>query len=65
MMLFILLFLAKRVRSSEKARFPFLDRLIGPHLGLAIAAGSLLAMAYGTRSVLALEFTQSLFELIP
>lgn len=67
MMLAIFLFLSKLVRAKGKTRFAFLDKVVRPYLELAILAGTLLTMAYvaETMSVLALEFPQNLFELIP
>jgi hypothetical protein len=66
MMHAIRLFLSKLARAT-KTRSAFLGRIVGPDLGLALLAGTLLAIAYVvvTRSVLALEFSQKPFEFIP
>lgn len=66
MMLGVFLLLAKLARSKGETRFAFLEK-IGDRLKLAILAVALLTTAYiaETRSIMALQFSQSLFELIP
>ena len=67
MILGILFYMAKRVRAKDRTRFAFIDKIDGVALKLAIFAGAIFTVAYlaATKAILALEVSQSLFDLIP
>jgi hypothetical protein len=66
MMIGMMLRLTKVVRSKIK-RSPALKKLNGLHLGLALFAVALFALAYAaeTKAIIALESSQDLFEAVP
>jgi hypothetical protein len=66
MMIGMMLRLTKAVRSKIK-RSPAFKRLNGFHLGLALFAIALFAIAYAaeTKAIITLESSQDLFEAVP
>jgi hypothetical protein len=65
-MIGMMLRLTKVVRSKIK-RSPAFKKLNGLHLGLAVFAAALFALAYvaETKAITALESSQDLFEVVP
>lgn len=66
MMIGMMLRLTKVVRSKIK-RSPALKKLNSLHLGLALFAAALFALAYAaeTKAIITLESSQDLFEVAP
>jgi hypothetical protein len=66
MIIGMMLSLTKVVRSKIE-RSPAFKKLNGSHLGLALFAAALFALAYGaeTNAIVTLESSQDLFEVVP